>query len=72
MPPAKRSADDSIQAVYDFSRGERGKHNVAFGKGANVAVLDPDVAKAFPNSASVNQALRLLLQLAKKQSSAKR
>lgn len=72
MPPAKRSPNDSMGSVYDFSRGERGKHHVAFEKGANVAVLDPDVAKAFPNSASVNQALRLLPQLAKKQSSAKR
>lgn len=34
-------------------------------KGTNVVFLDPDVAQVFKDSASVNQALRLLLNLAK-------
>jgi hypothetical protein len=32
----------------------------AFPKGCNVVVLDPDVAQVFPDSESVNQALRAL------------
>src|SRR5208283_1251011 len=47
-----------------FSHGVRGKHYEAYRAGTNVVFLDPDVAKAFADSASVNQALRLLLPLA--------
>lgn len=32
--------------------------------GQNVALLDPDVAKAFPNDEAVNAALRLVIQMA--------
>lgn len=31
-------------------------------EGSNVVVLEPDVAKAFPDSASVNEALRVVLK----------
>jgi hypothetical protein len=37
-----------------------------------VALLDPDVALAFPDSSSVNKALRMLLEIAKKQLRSKR
>jgi hypothetical protein len=50
---------------YDFSRGVRGKHHEAYKAGTNVILLDPDLARAFGDSASVNRALRLLLDLAK-------
>jgi len=56
---------DEIRPEYDFSHGVRGKHYEAYRAGTNVVFLEPDVAKAFADSASVNQALRLLLQLAK-------
>ena len=49
---------------YDFSRGVRGKHYQAYRAGTNVVFLEPDVAKAFPDSASVSRVLRLLLNLA--------
>jgi hypothetical protein len=32
--------------------------------GTNLVLLDPDVAQAFPNDAAVNEALRLLMQVA--------
>jgi len=57
--------NDEMRPEYDFSHGVRGKHYEAYGAGTNVVFLDPDVAKIFPDSASVNQILRLLLQLAK-------
>ena len=57
--------NDEMRPEYDFSRGIRGKHYEAYSAGTNVVFLDPDVALAFADSASVNQALRLLLQLAR-------
>ena len=63
---------DNMRAEYDFSGGVRGKHHLAYKAGTNVVFLDADVAKAFPDSPSVNRALRLLLELAKNQLSSKR
>jgi hypothetical protein len=57
--------NDDMRREYDFSNAVRGKHHEAYRAGTNVVLLDPDVAKAFTDSASVNQALRLLLQLAR-------
>jgi len=57
--------NDEIRPEYDFSQGVRGKHYEAYRAGTNVVFLEPDVAKAFADSASVNQVLRLLLQLAR-------
>ena len=57
--------NDEMRPEYDFSCGIRGKHYEAYSAGTNVVFLDPDVALAFADSASVNQALRLLLQLAR-------
>ena len=50
---------------YDFSQGVRGKHYKAYQAGTNVVFLEPDIAAVFPDSASVNQALRLLVRLSK-------
>ncbi len=54
-----------MRPEYDFSQGVRGKHYEAYRAATNVVLLEPDVAKAFTDSASVNQVLRLLLQLAR-------
>lgn len=49
---------------FDYSTAVRGKHYRRLLKeGANVIVLDPDVAKAFRDSEAVNEALRSLLQM---------
>ena len=58
-------ADDDMLPEYDFSRGVRGKHHQAYKAGTNVVFLDSDVAEAFADSVSVNDALRLLVRLAK-------
>lgn len=52
--------DPEMLEEYDFSGGVRGKYAARFAAGANVVVLDPDVAEVFPDSESVNQALRAL------------
>lgn len=72
MSQARNRKADELREEYDFSGGVRGKHHASYRAGSNVVVLDPDVAEAFPDSSSVNRALRMLLDLAKKQSSKKR
>lgn len=54
-----------MRAEYDFdySKAVRGKYYKRLLKeGSNVVVLERDVAKAFPDSASVNKALRSVLK----------
>jgi uncharacterized protein len=58
----KKKSNNGMRAEYNFSRGERGKHARRYAEGANVVVLDPDVAKAFPNSKKVNASLRKLIR----------
>ena len=57
--------NDQMRAEYDFSGGVRGKYYEAYMQSSNVVVLDPDVAEIFRDSASVNEALRLLAKIAK-------
>ena len=62
--------EDEMLPEYDFSKmkgGVRGKYVERYGTGTNVVLLDPDVAQAFPTSDSVNQALRLLIQISQRQ-----
>jgi len=60
------AADDDMLPEYDFSGAVRGKYYERFRESSNVVVLDPDVSKAFPNAASVNQALRTLASVARR------
>jgi hypothetical protein len=52
---------NSMREEYDFSKGVRGKYAERFKEGANLILLEPDVAKAFPDAKSVNEALRTLI-----------
>ena len=40
---------------YDFSKGVRGKYAKRYAEGTNVVLLEPDVAKEFPDAAAVNE-----------------
>lgn len=51
-----------MKSEYDFSKGKRGKYAGQYAEGTNVIFLDADVAKSFPDSKSVNKALRWLIQ----------
>ncbi len=72
MNQTKDREPDELRPEYDFTSGVRGTHHVAYQAGTNIVLLDADVAKAFPDSSSVNRALRLLLELAEKQAQSKR
>lgn len=49
---------------FDYSKAVRGKYcKRLLEEGANVVVLEPDVAKAFGDSSTVNEALRSLLNI---------
>ena len=61
---SKINKDDEMRQEYNFSSGVRGKHFRAYQRGANIIFLEPDIAEVFKDSGSVNQALRLLLDLA--------
>jgi len=51
-----------MRSEYDFSKGVRGKYAQRYAAGTNVVLLEPDVAKEFPDAAAVNEALRRLLR----------
>lgn len=62
--------EDELRSEYDFSQmqgGVRGKYVERYRTGTNLVLLDPDIAQAFPNDAAVNEALRLLVQIAQRQ-----
>jgi hypothetical protein len=66
MKAKSNPPSDDMRAEYDFdyAKAVRGKYYRRLLKeGANVVVLDPDVAKAFRSSAAVNEALRSLLRM---------
>lgn len=52
---------------YDFSKGVRGKYAKRYAEGTNLVILEPDVAKVFPNSKAVNNALRMLIKISQQQ-----
>jgi hypothetical protein len=66
MKTRARTERDEMRPEYgfDYSTAVRGKYDRRLLKeGANVVVLDPDVARSCRSSAAVNEALRALLTL---------
>ena len=65
----KAKASDELRPEYgreDLGQGVRGKYFEAYQKGTNLVLLSPDVAKAFPTEEAVNEALRSLIDIARK------
>lgn len=50
----------------DFSKGTRGKHVERMCEGTNLVLIAQDLVEAFPDSESVNEALRNLKQMAER------
>jgi hypothetical protein len=64
----KKQDDYELNEEYDLSKMTilpKGRFDPKRRIGNNVIVLEPDVAKAFPNDEAVNEALRLLLKASK-------
>lgn len=64
--------EDELRPEYDFTQmqgGVRGKYVERYRAGTNLVLLDPDVAQAFPDDLAVNDALRMLIQIAQRQQS---
>ncbi|MCE7985590.1 MAG: hypothetical protein DYG89_30815 [Caldilinea sp. CFX5] len=61
--------EDELRPEYDLSQllkhAVRGKYAAQYKAGTNLVLLAPDVAAAFPDEQAVNEALRLVMQLAK-------
>ena len=53
-------AIDDMRDEYDFSQSVRGPYAALAGE-VHIVSLDPDVAVKFPDSESVNEALRSLI-----------
>ncbi len=67
---ADTPVDDELRAEYDLSQlqgGVRGKYVERYNQGTNLVLLAPDVAEVFPSDEAVNEALRLLMKIAKAQ-----
>lgn len=71
MKRVEDEPEDEMRPEYDFSQLKgrvRGKYVERYREGTNVVLLDPDVAKVFPDSEAVNQALRALAQIIEQRS----
>jgi hypothetical protein len=67
MTKAKKTTRNGpMRKEYDFSGGSRGKYAHRYAKGSNVVILDPDVARLYPDADAVNRALRALAEVAPK------
>ena len=64
----KKQNDYELRKEYDLSKMTvlpRGRFDPKRRIGSNVIVLEPEIAKAFPNNEAVNEALRLILKATK-------
>jgi len=67
-PIIKKQDDYELRDEYDLSKlpvMPKGRFDPKRRLGTNIVVLEPDVAKAFPNDEAVNEALRLILKASK-------
>lgn len=58
MNKAMKNDADDMRPEYDLRGGVRGKYYERYRQGTNVVLLEPDLAKVFKDSATVNTALR--------------
>jgi hypothetical protein len=68
MPKRNNPNDYELRDEYDFSKMTalpKGRYAPQRRAGKNIILLAPDVMRAFPTDESVNQALRLVMQMAR-------
>jgi len=59
--------EPDILEEYDFTDGVRGKYAKQYAEGTNLVAIDPDVAEFFPDHDAVNEALRSLAKIIRRQ-----
>ncbi len=66
--------NDELRPEYEIKSllkgGVRGKYAARYRAGTNLVLLEPEVAKAFPNEKAVNEALKLVIKLKQVQENA--
>lgn len=62
----KKARHQDMRKEYDFSKGVRGKYAKRFAAGTNLVAISPELVELFPDSESVNQALRALYEIAQR------
>ncbi len=60
----KNKNNNEMLTEYDFSNGVRGKFAKQFKAGSNIVILEPDVAKIYHDSKTVNATLRAAAKIA--------
>lgn len=61
---------DEMRPEYDLSKltgRVRGKYVERYRAGTNIVLLESDVQEAFPDAEAVNEALRMLMKVARRQ-----
>ncbi|HMD96461.1 MAG TPA: hypothetical protein VKM93_03900 [Terriglobia bacterium] len=58
---------DTMRPEYDFSTAVRGATAARYAQGANLVVIDPEVLDVFPDGTTVNQTLRALAPVLRRQ-----
>lgn len=64
------SHEDEMRPEYDLSKLKgrvRGKYAERYRSGTNLVLLESDVQEAFPDAEAVNEALRMLMEVARRQ-----
>lgn len=73
MKPKKtKEQSDDLRPEYDFdfSKAERGRYAKRLkAEGSNLVLIEPELAKSFPDSESVNAALRTIVEFAQRSAS---
>ena len=67
-PKTPKDLSDELRPEYDFdfSKAQRGRYAHRLrDEGSNLVLVDPELAKSFPDSAAVNAALRSVVEFAK-------
>jgi hypothetical protein len=58
-----KAGEWEMRKEYDFSNSRPNKYAKKYAEGTNIVVIEPDLVKLFPNSESVNTALRALASI---------
>ena len=67
-PKANKITEDDLRPEYDFdfTKARRGRYAARLkAEGSNLVLVEPELARAFPDSAAVNAALRSVVEIAR-------